>query len=85
MSQSESPADKILATAAVAVCATSFTVMLNLVDYIGSNFETFMLIVSGNILIYDVYIVKVLFAMFFFTVFCVAFVVSAYLWKIPEP
>lgn len=81
MSQSESPADKLMATTAVAAGGASFTVLLNIGDYLGSNFETIMLIASNKILFNDVYTVKVLVASVFFIFFAFAFIVCAYLWK----
>ena len=75
MSQSESPADKLMATTAVAAGGASFTVLLNIGDYLGSNFETIMLIASNKILFNDVYTVKVLVASVFFIFFAFAFIV----------
>ena len=66
MSQSQSPAYTAMAATAVAVGGGSVTVMLQLGEFIGSNFETLLLIVYGDVLFYDVYMIQVSTASFLF-------------------
>lgn len=80
MSQSQSPAYTAMAATAVAVVGGSFAVMLQLSDYIGSNFETFYLIIYGDVLFYDIYMIKVLIALFFILFFGLIFLGCGYAW-----
>ena len=66
MSQSQSPAYTTMAATAVAAGGGAFAVMLQLGEFIGSNFETFLLIVYGDVLFYDVYMIQVSAASFLF-------------------
>lgn len=82
MSQSQSPAYTAMAATAVAVGGGSFAVMLQLSEFIGSNFETFLLIFYGDALFYDIYMIKVLVALIFILFFGLLFLGCGYAWMV---
>lgn len=80
MSQSQSPAYTTMAATAVAAGGGAFAVMLQLGEFIGSNFETFLLIVYGDVLFYDVYMIQVSAASFLFCFFGFVLILCSVAW-----